>query len=667
MMLWLKNCLLKSMLQLLLAITTVLHISPAPAQGIAVPQLGPNLVQNAGFEDGLTAWNIPANTAQVDKTTAHNGQNSLRYVNNDPHNYQLFIHDLPVHPGQNLQFSAWVKGQNISQAYQRGAGIYVESSDAQGKYISGSYSIGYSGTFDWQLIKGEYTVPSNAVKVWVGLRLDRHFTGTVWFDDVEVHAIQTVPFTSFLLFPNYRGLLQQGDRTPWKIDIRTDTQPAWQKGEIQIKSTLADSSGKVLLTTTSKTGVETKETTITLHPPANLPPGEYLLKQEATDPDGHTVPLAQHAVHVVNRLPKVFIDPQGFTVVDGKRFFPMGIYLGPTEDEHLQRIADGGFNTILCYEYGNGKDPLAYLGRAEKHHLKVIYSLKDMYPGMRLSQNGDPFAVATDHLRLLRDNDTLLAWYINDELEAEWMPQLKKMYDQTVQLDPDHPAYQVMGQTTFEAGRLRRLEKYFDVTDVLGIDHYMIGNAKDLTDNATDTRLTASATRGAKGVWMVPQIYDIKSNSAEPHPPTRDEMRNEAYQSLINGATGLVFYSYFDLPYENNQTAPNQALFQQQWNDITAMVREINTVTPAVLQNHKVALSLPDQTRVEAAAWEYQDKLLILLANPYYQEEQLTLALPRGWKIDQAEQGEIKSTFANGQTTFTLPSIGSGIFQLVRR
>jgi hypothetical protein len=498
----------------------------------------------------------------------------------------------------------------------------------------------------------------------VGLRLDRSLTGTAWFNDVEVHAIPAIPFTTFLQFPNYRGLVKQGDRAPWKIDVRIDTQPSWQKGEIQLKSTLADSTGKVLLTTTSKTDSTAEEIMITLHPPANLPVGEYLLKQEATDPDGRTFQLAQHAIHVITQSPKVFIDSQGFTVVDGKRFFPMGIYLGPTEDEHLQRIAAGGFNTILCYGYGDGKDPQAYLQRARKYNLKVIYSLKDMYPGLRAYRKDDLFAVAAEHLKLLRDDPALLAWYINDELEAEWMPEIKKMYDQAVQIDPNHPAYQVMGQTSFEADRLRRLEKYFDVTDVLGIDHYMTGKAEDLTDNATDTHLTAAATRGAKGVWMVPQIYDIKSHNTTPHPPTRDEMRNEAYQSLINGATGLIFYSYFELPYKDTT---NPTLFQQQWADITAMVREINKVTPVILQNHQVALSLPEKARVEAAAWEYQNKLLILLANPYYQKEQITFPLPKGWKIDRTEQGEIKSTFANGQITFTLPSVGSGVFQLVRK
>jgi hypothetical protein len=659
------------MLQLFLTLTALLHISPAPAQNAAVPQSGPNLVQNAGFESGLAAWNIPTNAAQVDKTTAHNGQSSLRYDNSDPQNYPLFIQNLPVHPGQTLQFSVWIKGLNIGP-YGGGADIYIESSDAQEKYIGGNYSRGYSQTFDWQLAKGQYTVPSNAAKVWIGLRVDKGHTGTAWFDDVQVHVVPPVPFASFLQFPNYRGLLKQGDRTPWKIDIRIDHQQAWGNGDIQIKSTLVDSSGKVLLTTTRKTDNATKETMIVLHPSANLPLGNYLLKQEVTDPEGHVIPLTEHTIHVVDQLPKVFIDPQGFTMVDGKRFFPMGIYLGPTEDEHLQRIADGGFNTILCYAYGNGKDPQAYLERAQKHHLKVIYSIKDMYPGLRPTQNGDLFAVAADHLKLLRNDDTLLAWYINDELGAEWMPQIKKMYDQAVQLDPNHPAYQVMGQTSFKEGRLRRLEKYFDVTDVLGIDHYMTGRAADLTNNSTDTRLTVAATRGAKGVWMVPQIYDIGRyyTTIKPHqPPTRDEMRNESYQSLINGATGLIFYSYFELPYENNtarfeNTAANQVLFQQQWADITAMTQEINSVTPAVLQNNKVALSLPADAKVQAGAWEYQNKLLIMLANPYYQEETISMAMPTGWKVAQTEQGEIKSTFANGQITFTLPSMGSGVFIL---
>lgn len=62
------------------------------------------------------------------------------------------------------------------------------------------------------------------------------------------------------------------------------------------------------------------------------------------------------------------VDKQGFTLVNGSRFFPIGIYLAKgygngdwaSTDDNLARISKAGFNTILDYMYGD-RAPGAYL------------------------------------------------------------------------------------------------------------------------------------------------------------------------------------------------------------------------------------------------------------------------------------------------------------------
>src|SRR5690606_11451301 len=105
-------------------------------------------------------------------------------------------------------------------------------------------------------------------------------------------------------------------------------------------------------------------------------------KQTIIDPNGEQGLQEEHAIQIVAQMPKVYIDAQGFTVVDGKRFFPMGVYLGRDSngEEHLKRIGESGFNTVLSYSYGAGKDPKTFVQDAQKHGLKVVYSVKDMYP-----------------------------------------------------------------------------------------------------------------------------------------------------------------------------------------------------------------------------------------------------------------------------------------------
>src|SRR5690606_28986891 len=115
---------------------------------------------------------------------------------------------------------------------------------------------------------------------------------------------------------------------------------------------------------------------------------------------------------------------------------------------------------------------------------------------------------------------------------------------------------------------------------------------------------------------------------------------------IIGGAKGLIFYTYYDMffeKYPRNDSTRNEALFLKRWADAAAMGQEIKSLIPAILDGQKIDLTLPQSADVKASALKYQNQVLILLANPYYEQKSITLALPEGWKIQQAEQGEIKS------------------------
>src|SRR5690606_13403077 len=97
-------------------------------------------------------------------------------------------------------------------------------------------------------------------------------------------------------------------------------------------------------------------------------------------------------VHVIEKMPRVYIDNKGFTVVEGKRFFPFGIYTGKkgapenvdnSAESDIKRMADIGLNTVLSYEYAlrPDTDGIRFLNDAKKHNMMVVYSLKDLYDG----------------------------------------------------------------------------------------------------------------------------------------------------------------------------------------------------------------------------------------------------------------------------------------------
>jgi hypothetical protein len=482
-------------------------------------------------------------------------------------------------------------------------------------------------------------------------------------------AIELLPVVQF---PNYRGMVVRGDNTPWKIKLEAHWSSKWTGKVLSVKSTLTDAKGKVLLDESTEQKTSDNSLHLSLQPPTDLPLGDYSLKMEITEPNGKNQFVSSAVIRVVEKMPKVYVDTQGFTVVDGKRFFPMGVYLGAgsNDEDDLKRISEGGFNTILSYSYGNTQKPgkTEYLNLAEKYHLKVVYSLKDLYP-KKDGKNADAFNGAASIIKAVKDKPAMLAWYTNDERPRDWIPELKKMYEMVRELD-DHQYPTLMIQN-----RHYDMQLQMPYTDILGFDPYPVGNSpqqKDgtLTISSSWTRSANRIAMGAKGVWMVPQMMDWavyqKTLNEKNHQPTLDEMRNQSYQTIINGAKGLIFYSYFDLWSADSNRKPDEAVFQKRWPDVVRMAKEINGIIPTILEDKKVLLDLPEKPEIEAAAWQQGNRLALLFANPYYETKSITFALPNGWKIKDAEQGEVKSTFADGKATFTLPSVGSGVFYLVK-
>jgi len=646
----------------------ITSILPVYAQEITKPILGANLVQNAGFEDGSDHWQIPANTAKVVGDFSRSGSKSLFYSNTNAKQYKLFKQTLKVTPGQRLHFSAWIKGEGVkAQKSSEGASLFIESTGSSG-YLGGTHPRRLTGTFDWTQIQGEFYVFPGATNTSLGLYLRKGAKGKVWFDDVEVRVEQPAPFNSYLIYPNYRGTVLQGDTTKWKFQIQIHPQPDWKNSPVKVVNALTDSQGKVLLHTSNEVAPTKESAEIVLDVPPHLGVGNYTLQQTITDPNGEKVLQDSHAIHVVKKMPNVYIDAQGFTIANGKRFFPMGVFINADTDSDLdlQRIAEGGFNTVLSYYYGGKTDPQAdmkpYMENAQKRGLKVIYSLKDMYPGKH-GYGNEAFDVAAKHLEMMRDNPALLAWYTNDEMGREWMTKMTKMYNLVKQLDPNHPAYQVQN-------KMEELENNATIADVLGIDPYPVGS-DDLSSTSVKTGVAQNAARAMKGLWIVPQLFDLSTYFPDQKSqfPSLNEMRNQAFQAIINGAKGLIWYSYYGMMYEKyprDKSTFNMELFHRRWTDTSAMAKEMDAIIPVILQDNKVTLDVPQNADVQVAAWQNGNELLILLANPYYEEKDITFTLPHSWKIKEANQGQINSTIHDGKITFTLPSIGSGVFRLKR-
>ena len=566
-----------------------------------------NLAPNPGFEaaaadkEAPEAWDLPAGQTAWDAAEKQTGVRSLRFTNTKPEVYRLASAPIAIIPGVRYRYAASVKGKDIrsSNPSDKGASICLEWVDADGKWLGGAYAGAKAGTFDWTSVGGESPpVPAKAASAHVVVYLRKKSVGTVWFDDVEVQAIRGARMSATLLEPAYRASFE-APAGPSKVvvEVAVNLREHPEAHHVRrLALQLLDRDGKPVADYPTRRFTPGDEPTLVNVTVPALPVGAYDLRVELRDRKHE--PLAEDSVrfHVVPPVPRdVHLDGRGRLIVRGKPFFPLGLYLGPTEDEHLARIAAGGFNTILCYGYGAAKDPEAYLARAQKHGLKVVYSIKDFYESSRWfpkSHKMDDTELIRHYVTRLRNHPALIAWYTNDELGPAWMPKLKAAYDLVRTLDPDHPCFQVLC-------RPPENRFYYGVTDVLGVDPYPIPRRPasmvgDWMDTAT------RAMRHRKPVWCVPQIFQwgVYHHNPDEREPTFDEKRAMIYLALIHRAQGLICYSYYDLfkDVEAGRKVP-QEVFERRWGEVARVSQVVKQIIPALLEGEETDARLEGTVR----------------------------------------------------------------------
>lgn len=639
----------------------------------AAPQQdeGPNMVQNSGFESGGRAWSLK-NVAVPDPKESHTGKYSLKYTNNNPKNYALVTQGIPVKPGQQIEFGVWLKGKNITTANlwaAKGAGIYIQGYDAQNNYVKGVFPFCRTGTFDWQQIKGIYNVPANVTRITVGLYMQKETTGTAWFDDVSVQVLTPPVFEAVLKYPNYRGTAPDTALHPWQV-LLTRRMP--HAGQVSLKSSIYDHNRRLLFSKTYTLDAKQPSSVLSWTPPRGLAPGQYNWHLQAGATGGTDAWQTDIPVRLAQSMPAVYIDQEGFTRINGRRFFPLGIYLGKgpkqgnwaSSPDNLKQIAQAGFNTILSYYYGDRPDAAAYLKSARAQGLQVIYSLADVYDGgpgyTRL--NTPAAQTAAGLVAKLKNSPNLLAWYTVDELGSGDVFSAGDRYRQMVAADPDHPVYQVNNDLTV-------LPLFDQTTDIIGTDPYPVsGNQFTSLAQVSDwTEKTAASSSGIKPVWEALQIFDknYANDKLPSHPPTLDEMRNMSYQALIHGAKGLMYYAYHWLWYGRNaqhQKIFSEAGFNQRWPDVQKMIGEISQVTPFILSGHPIVLPLLSDSAVQYQAWQSDNKIMLILANPYNTEKSLSLEIPDGWRsVNSDKLKKVKVQFESQQLVLQLPPLASGV------
>ena len=255
------------------------------------------------------------------------------------------------------------------------------------------------------------------------------------------------------------------------------------------------------------------------------------------------------------------IAPGGTLLIDGRRQFVLGLYQLPNAENPWREAREAGFNLVHV-------SPAAEeLAKCRQYGFRCWVSLGS------ISRD----KAAEDKLRIgrivnqFRGDPALLFWETEDEpafLSKKIGPRIPpdriiETYRFVKSLDPVHPLYLNHAPVNLES----TLREYNDGADILATDIYPViprgirelyalwpdGQQGDLLNEAISQvgqyadRMRRVAGR-SRAVWMVLQAFaweNMRAKNRDPRMvlyPTREQLRFMAYQSLIHGANGLLFW-----------------------------------------------------------------------------------------------------------------------------
>ncbi|MFZ4779628.1 MAG: glycoside hydrolase family 2 TIM barrel-domain containing protein, partial [Terrimicrobiaceae bacterium] len=405
----------------------------------------------------------------------------------------------------------------------------------------------------------------------------------------------------------------------------------------EIRGVVEDAKGKTVAKI--KGAWEGRQAIWTVNPEA-LPPGEYKfrgsLKIEGLTVEG-TASFSRLAV-----LPewKSSIDKHGRLIVDGKPFFPLGMFWWEFKPEYLALFAESPFNCLLPYTSSNPDfEPWSEkeLDLVSAKGLKVIWALHNLFgdnkaclvnvgiAGVNTREEERP--AMEKMMKRFSSHPAIIAWYVADEPTGKQPERIRDHLQWAREIDPTRPAY-----TVFMPLPQTPLEYAMPELELFGVDPYPLPNRSALRKLIAELHPSREiADLGGRSALHVPQAFHMGRYGTTPEAkakqrfPTPDELRSIFWTEIACGANGLMGYALFELvamdtemaPAGDKQGAMVREQFAARWQTVCNVAKEIRDRIPMLLSIE--SFEQPTSTKApETAAWRgwgFQGKTWLLLVN----------------------------------------------------
>ena len=630
------------------------------AAAVAVPfaAMADVSLQNAAFDqfsDGgkPEAWSL-SGKFRIARGDGHNGSGGLCWESAEPcgklHVARQRLQG--VKPGDLLVFEMLVRKDGFKTAGSQGAVFSIEMRDENDKWIRALYATTKSVKTDgeWTRVRSSGMVPMNTRNAVVVIYVSGDSQGRVCWDNIVVGKVATDP-VEFVCTSAYRDMAADG-KVDFHSALNIPEKHSGSKVEAFFRWNGAD--GGVVRRQAGRLAKD--EASITLDV-AELTAGRQDVTCELLA-DGKVIGSSSTPFTRVAAIPRrnVWIDQHGRCIVNGKPFFPLGMYWNPNERQ-MAAYTNGPFNCVVHYEMMTPRK--LYFCRA---HGLMSLSAIDRKLWNAANDTSKPDGIGSAMTRLvkaidaIKDHPALLGWYVGDEVDVSRVKGQIALNRFIAEQDPGHPTYAVQDRTY-------DLRRFLPTADVIGLDPYPVAHkpVRMVTDFMREGR---KALFGARPFWSVPQAFSWQWYRAEAKDtercPTFAEMRSMNWQHIANGANGLFSFAYHCYFYPLNK---------QDWRPLWALAvaanREVAKMIPVLLSVDPAPSAKGDSEDLVCRTWMKGGDLYLLVCNisdkPLYASADLSAG---SWRMSGVEVGSPGAMDGERRVRFYLDPIGVSFVRL---
>ncbi len=178
----------------------------APQAQAPAPTVQPNLLQNASFLDGTTAWQARSDDGPAALYYDPAGFVAIGMGEASSPHEAAWMQTVPVQAGASYRFSCRVHTESLVGT----ADVRLRFLDASGRLLSEMKTAPLAGDHDWATCARRCRAPDGAVRATLSLQLEGATAGRAYFDDACLAPDDAPPVRALLVC--YDG---EGAAGPW--------------------------------------------------------------------------------------------------------------------------------------------------------------------------------------------------------------------------------------------------------------------------------------------------------------------------------------------------------------------------------------------------------------------------------------------------------------------